>query len=97
MLPKYHAAQWTTFAFGIFATTLGLLFFRGVGVVGHRSIKVPSISENEKGKPISNNSNSAKCRGYRNSVTAGSIILITAENKAMFDRDFEPSIVSTIR
>ena len=52
MLPMYHAAQWTAFAFGAFATTLGILCFRGVGVVGHRSPKLSSISENEKGKTI---------------------------------------------
>jgi hypothetical protein len=48
----YRAAQWTAFAFGIIATTLGIICFRGVGVVGHRAPKLASISENEKGKPL---------------------------------------------
>jgi len=49
-LPLYHAAQWAAFAFGVLATTLGVLCFRGVGVVGHHSPKPSSISENEKGE-----------------------------------------------
>jgi len=46
----YRAAQWTSFAFGIIATTLGITFFRGVGVVGYRAPKPASILENEKGE-----------------------------------------------
>lgn len=49
-LPMYHAAQWTCFTFGIIATTLGITFFRGVGVVGHRAPKPASSSETEKGE-----------------------------------------------
>lgn len=49
-LPMYRAAQWTSFAFGIIATTLGITFFRGVGVVGYRAPKPASILENEKGE-----------------------------------------------
>lgn len=48
----YRAAQWTTFAFGIIATTLGIAFFRGVGVVGHRAPKPASASDNEKGERV---------------------------------------------
>jgi hypothetical protein len=33
-LNAYKAAQWTTFAFGTLATLLGIVFLRGVGVVG---------------------------------------------------------------
>jgi hypothetical protein len=49
-LQMYRAAQWTAFAFGIIATTLGIVFFRGVGVVGHRAPKPASMSESEKGE-----------------------------------------------
>ncbi|KAF8887856.1 major facilitator superfamily domain-containing protein [Gymnopilus junonius] len=50
----YHAAQWTAFTFGIIATLLGLIFFRGVGVVGTKTppkAQGPSdsISAHEKG------------------------------------------------
>ena len=51
-LRMYRAAQWTSFAFGIIATTLGVVFFRGVGVVGHRAPKPASISESEKGERV---------------------------------------------
>jgi hypothetical protein len=51
-LRMYRAAQWTAFAFGIIATTLGVVFFRGVGVVGHRAPKPASISESEKGERV---------------------------------------------
>ena len=52
MLPVYRAAQWTAFAFGVFATTVGVLYFRGVGFVGYRSPTLSSISESEKGNPL---------------------------------------------
>jgi len=51
-LQMYQAAQWTAVAFGITATTLGIVFFRGVGVVGHRAPKPASVSESEKGKRV---------------------------------------------
>ena len=47
-LPMYRAAQWTSFAFGVIATTLSITFFRGVGVVGHRAPKSASVLENEE-------------------------------------------------
>ena len=49
-LPMYRAAQWTCFAFGIIETILVIVFFRGVGVVGHRAPKLVSVSETEKGQ-----------------------------------------------
>jgi hypothetical protein len=49
-LSMYRAAQWTSFAFGVIATALGITFFRGVGVVGYRAPKPISILENEKGE-----------------------------------------------
>ena len=49
-LRMYHATQWTAFTFGIIATILGIVFFRGVGVVGHHAPKPASISESEKGE-----------------------------------------------
>ncbi|PBK86271.1 putative efflux transporter [Armillaria gallica] len=33
-LDSYKAAEWTNFAFGMLATLLALIFFRGVGIVG---------------------------------------------------------------
>ncbi|KAF9456825.1 major facilitator superfamily domain-containing protein [Collybia nuda] len=33
-LKSYQAAQWSAFAFGVLATILALVFFRGVGIVG---------------------------------------------------------------
>ncbi|KAF9478870.1 MFS general substrate transporter [Pholiota conissans] len=39
VIVMYRAAQWTAFAFGIIATCLGVIFFRGVGVVGFRAPK----------------------------------------------------------
>jgi len=52
MLLQYHAAHWTAFGFGIVALTLGIIFFKGVGVLGHSDGTPPrgSISETEKGK-----------------------------------------------
>jgi len=35
-LKSYQAAQWTNVGFGLFAAITSLIFFRGVGVVGHR-------------------------------------------------------------
>ncbi|KAF8066838.1 putative efflux transporter [Lyophyllum atratum] len=35
-LDSYRAAQWGSFAFGVLATLLAIVFFRGVGIVGHR-------------------------------------------------------------
>jgi len=46
----YRAAQWTCFAFGVIATILGVMFFRGVGVVGHRAPKSCLVLDDEKGK-----------------------------------------------
>jgi hypothetical protein len=51
-LQMYRAAQWTAFTFGIIATILGIVFFRGVGVVGHRAPKPASVSESEKGERV---------------------------------------------
>jgi hypothetical protein len=51
-LRMYRAAQWTAFAFGIIATILGIVLFRGVGVVGHRAPKPASIWESEKGERV---------------------------------------------
>jgi len=48
-LRMYSTAQWTCFAFGIIETTLVIIFFRGVGVVGDRAPKPASVSETEKG------------------------------------------------
>ncbi|KDR72245.1 hypothetical protein GALMADRAFT_74165 [Galerina marginata CBS 339.88] len=50
-LRAYQAAQWTAFAFGIIAAILGVVCFRGVGVVGHRAPKPASVFESEKGSP----------------------------------------------
>ncbi|THU93553.1 putative efflux transporter [Dendrothele bispora CBS 962.96] len=36
-LPAYHAAEWSNFAFGVLATIIGLIFLRGIGVIGHRT------------------------------------------------------------
>ncbi|KAF9456823.1 major facilitator superfamily-domain-containing protein [Collybia nuda] len=33
-LDSYHAAQWTAFAFGVLATILAFIFYKGVGIVG---------------------------------------------------------------
>ncbi|KAJ7587489.1 putative efflux transporter [Mycena floridula] len=38
-LSSYKAAQWTAFGFGVLATLLAVIFFRGVGIVGHREGK----------------------------------------------------------
>ncbi|TFK34270.1 hypothetical protein BDQ12DRAFT_613778, partial [Crucibulum laeve] len=38
-LNSYEAAQWTSFAFAVIALVIGVYFFRGVGVVGHRKDK----------------------------------------------------------
>lgn len=44
----YHAANWTSAGFSLIAFTLGVLFFRGVGVVGHRRPKTTCAEESEK-------------------------------------------------
>jgi len=46
----YRAAQWTNFSFGAIATVLGVIFFRGVGVVGYRAPKSTSVLENKCGE-----------------------------------------------
>ena len=51
-LRMYRAAQWTAFAFGIIATIFGIVFFSGVGVVGHQAPKPASVSESEKGERV---------------------------------------------
>ncbi|KJA16450.1 hypothetical protein HYPSUDRAFT_147747 [Hypholoma sublateritium FD-334 SS-4] len=51
VLAMYRAAQWTAFAFGILATVIGVICFRGVGVVGFREPKTSS-STMEQGSPV---------------------------------------------
>ncbi|KIM37306.1 hypothetical protein M413DRAFT_423520 [Hebeloma cylindrosporum] len=63
-LPMYRAAQWTCFAFGIIETVLVILFFRGVGVVGHRTPKPASVSETEKGESRDSISGEHHVNGY---------------------------------
>lgn len=41
-LNSYRSAQWAAFAFGVSAAILAILFFRGVGIVGHQKNSVPS-------------------------------------------------------
>ena len=60
----YRAAQWTCFAFGIIEIILVIVFFRGVGVVGHRAPKPASVSETEKGKSL--DSIPSERKGYGN-------------------------------
>ncbi|KAK7040362.1 hypothetical protein VNI00_009832 [Paramarasmius palmivorus] len=45
-LECYHAAFWTTFAFGVLSSILAVAFLRGVGVVGHRR----GVKGSEEGK-----------------------------------------------
>jgi hypothetical protein len=52
MLPQYRAAQWTSFAFGVIAFTLGIICFRGAGVLGYSTPQPASISESEKGESL---------------------------------------------
>ncbi|KAF8149117.1 major facilitator superfamily domain-containing protein [Crassisporium funariophilum] len=52
-ISSYRAAQWTAFAFGIIATTLGVLFFRGIGAVGYRGPK--AFSEQGNANPEATN------------------------------------------
>ena len=63
-LRMYRAAQWTCFAFGIIEIILVIVFFRGVGVVGHRAPKPASVSETEKGE--SPDSIPSERKGYGN-------------------------------
>jgi len=48
MIRSYRAAQWTTCAFGLLGATLSLVFFRGVGVPGHRRLKPSPVEEGKK-------------------------------------------------
>ena len=50
MIRMYRAAQWTNFSFGVITTALGVIFFRGVGVVGDRVPKSALVLDNEKGE-----------------------------------------------
>ena len=61
-LLMYRAALWTCFAFGIIEIILVIVFFRGVGVVGHRAPKPTSVSETEKGESL--NSIPGERKGY---------------------------------
>lgn len=45
MLRSYQAAQWTCCAFGLCGTLLALVFFRGVGVPGHKEAKKSVVDE----------------------------------------------------
>jgi hypothetical protein len=49
MLRSYQAAQWTCCAFGLCGTLLALVFFRGVGVPGHREAKNSVAEEGSEG------------------------------------------------
>ncbi|KAJ7474230.1 major facilitator superfamily domain-containing protein [Mycena latifolia] len=42
ILPAYKDAMWTCFAFGMCATLLSIVFFRGLGTVGHPGKKAKS-------------------------------------------------------
>ncbi|KAI3610003.1 efflux protein [Moniliophthora roreri] len=44
-LKSYKAAQWTNFAFGVFAALLAVKYLRGVGIVGHRKEKLSDDAE----------------------------------------------------
>jgi len=68
-LPMYRAAQWTCFAFGIIEIILVIIFFRGVGVVGHRAPKLASVSEIEKGESL--DSISGEREGYGDDANEG--------------------------
>lgn len=48
MIRSYRAAQWTTCAFGLLGAVLSLVFFRGVGVPGHRRVKTPPVETGRK-------------------------------------------------
>ncbi|KJA16451.1 hypothetical protein HYPSUDRAFT_207046 [Hypholoma sublateritium FD-334 SS-4] len=66
----YHAAQWTGFAFGIIAAILGVVFFRGVGVVGviankHAFLKPAGRNDEEKTTDISATSTDTGASGSR--------------------------------
>ncbi|KAJ7596104.1 putative efflux transporter [Mycena floridula] len=50
-LASYKAAQWTAFGFGVVATSLGVLFFRGVGIVGHEEEMQSSMTVDGAGTP----------------------------------------------
>ena len=65
-LLMYRADQWTCFAFGIIETILVIVFFRGVGVVGHRAPKPVSVSETEKAESL--DSIPRENQGYRKDV-----------------------------
>lgn len=52
MLPPYHAAQWTSFAFGIIAIALAIIYFRGVGLLGLCTPPRASISKVERGESL---------------------------------------------
>lgn len=46
-MKAYKAAQYTAFAFAIFAALLAAIFLRGVGVVGHTKPSEPNEKESE--------------------------------------------------
>jgi len=50
MIVSYHSANWTSVAFCLIACILSIIFFRGVGVVGHRvpNLKTTLAEEQEK-------------------------------------------------
>jgi len=48
MIRSYRAAQWTTCAFGLLGAVLSLVFFRGVGVPGHKQVKMPPVEEGKR-------------------------------------------------
>ncbi|KAG5636878.1 hypothetical protein H0H81_006540 [Sphagnurus paluster] len=53
-LESYQAAQWGAFAFGVLATLLAIIFFRGVGVVGERKVTAyDDDSKQEKSTTVS--------------------------------------------
>ncbi|KAL0565729.1 hypothetical protein V5O48_016292 [Marasmius crinis-equi] len=53
-LKSYHAAFWTTFAFGVLAALLAVVFLRGVGIVGQSGSKKPQSDDIEAKDPTPN-------------------------------------------
>lgn len=51
-LPMHRTAQCTWFAFGIIETIPVIVFFKGVGVVGHRAPKPIWVSKTDKGESV---------------------------------------------
>ncbi|GLB41107.1 putative transporter [Lyophyllum shimeji] len=68
-IESYQAAQWGSFAFGVLAMLLAIVFFRGVGVVGHgkSALQREDTEQDQERTAVSSRSQEKECDGISSS------------------------------